>query len=106
MGAVRAEIRGGGSGSSDVVLLYLWILSGIAEDRSAIFSEETWLDLVADELRGFANTDNEKRFGRIDVQYAAGGRAAFSERDFNGVLSGTGSRSGTSVPKLGIEPAF
>src|SRR2546430_3557580 len=66
VGTVRAEIWRGGSGSGDVVLLYLWLLSAFAEDRPAVFSQEAGLGLVEDELRGITNADYEKGLGRTD----------------------------------------
>src|SRR5204863_1420289 len=90
VGTVRAEIWRGGGGSGDVVLLYLWLLSAFAEDRPAVFSEEAGIGLVEDELRGVANADYEKELGRTDIQYAASGRPAIPEWDFDGVLSTTG----------------
>jgi len=97
---------GRGSGSGDVVLLYLWLLSAFAEDRPAVFSEEAGLGLVEDELRGVTNADYEKGLGQTDVQYTASGRPAVPERDFDGVLSATGSRPGQVFQSWGLSLLF
>lgn len=106
MGAVCAAIWGGRSGSSDVMLFYLRILSPCAENRSAIFPQKTGIDLVARELCRFANADNAERLRRKDLQYGAGRGAVISDRNFDGVLPAAGSRSGTGVSELGVEFAL
>src|SRR5262249_51460797 len=96
----------GRSGPGHVVFFHLWILSPFVKDRSAILPKEAWFRLVSHDLRGFPHACNKEGLRRIDVQYAAGGWAAFSGGDFDGLLSRARPRSRPSVPELGFEPAL
>src|SRR5215467_11489495 len=106
MGAVCATIRRCGGRSGYVLFFHLRILSPRLSDRSALFSKEEWLGLVANDLRRVAHHGDEERLRRFDVQYAASGWAAVSSRHFHCLLPAKRPRPGTGVPKLGTQPAL